>query len=54
MDIEFAVGELQLLNLQYRFFETGDDLGLYIAQFTKALTELPQKLVFVSFTYLEF
>lgn len=52
MDVEFAVGQLQLLNLQYRFFETGNDLGLYITQFTKALTELPLKLVFIS--YLEF
>lgn len=52
MDIELAVGQLQLLNLQYRFFETGADLGLYITQFTKALTELPLKLVFVSFCQL--
>lgn len=54
MDVEFAVGELHLLHLQYRFFETGADLGLYITQFTKTLTELPQKFVFVSLTKLEF
>lgn len=54
MDVEFAVGELHLLHLQYRFFETGADLGLYITQFTKTLTELPQKFVFVSLIKLDF
>lgn len=43
-DIEMAMGELQLLlNIQYKFVESGDELGLLIAQSTKGIAELPYK-----------
>ncbi|XKL59907.1 hypothetical protein PGB90_000923 [Kerria lacca] len=43
-DIETALGEVQLLlNIQYKFIETEQELGLFIVQFTKSLAELPYK-----------
>ena len=42
--VENHMIRLQLLfNLQYRFVETGQELGFYVAQFTKSLAELPFK-----------
>lgn len=44
IDVEMALGELQLLlGVQYKFIEYGADLGLLIAQLTKAIAELPYK-----------
>lgn len=44
IDVEMAMGELQLLlNVQYKFVESGDELGLLIAQSTKVIAELPYK-----------
>ncbi|XP_065224426.1 crossover junction endonuclease EME1 [Planococcus citri] len=43
--VEKSMIKLQLLfNLQYRFVETSQDLGLFVAQFTKSLAEKPFKL----------
>lgn len=43
-DIEKSVAKLQLLyDLRCRFLETGQELGQFVSQFTKALAELPFK-----------